>query len=68
MRGSQQTKERNKKMEETDLIYVVAKDDDGDRMEFNWSWKGPQSLAEAYEVAKSMNEGNPVVGFKWHFC
>lgn len=55
-------------MEETDLIYVVAKDDDGDRIEFNWSWKGPQTLAEAYEVAKSMNEGNPVVGFRWHFC
>lgn len=55
-------------MEETDLIYVIAKDDDGDRIEFNYSWKGPQSLADAYEVAKSMNEGNPVVGFKWHFC
>lgn len=47
-------------------IYVIVKYDNGCKSEFNWIWKGPKSLADAYKFA--IDEDSEIVGFKWHFC
>lgn len=71
MRGSQQTKRKQKMKKKTnkeDLMYVVVKFGNGETVEFNYNWYGPKSIADAYEWATETHEDTYVTSFKWHFC
>ena len=71
MRGSQQTKRKQKMKKKTnkeDLMYVVVKFGNGETVEFNYNWYGPKSMSDAYEWATETHEDTYVTSFKWHFC
>ena len=71
MRGSQQTKRKQKMKKNTkneDLMYVVVKFGNGETVEFNYNWYGPKSISDAYEWATETHADTYVTSFKWHFC